>query len=176
VGIVRAAARQEALRIQEGGAQQQEALQEAEQQAAAQQELQEQQHQQQEPRVLVAVETVEDDDSTAAQAAVEDVNARTINPDVEEEDDRFDVQNDFKLYNPARKWTSYELEKATLMDDKVSVGTGARKITWNVRDDIDASNVEAAEFRDVGICNYDFFHSSKQQDEDEWWMEEPKEV
>jgi hypothetical protein len=92
--------------------------------------------------VLVAVETVEDD--ATAQAAVEDVNARTIDPDVKEEDDRLDVQNDFELYNPpddileyegdrhARKWTSYELEKATLMDDQVSVGTGARKITGNV--------------------------------------------
>jgi hypothetical protein len=125
----------------------------------------------------VAVETVEEtiqeaevetvEETIVAQAAVEDVNARTLDPDVvEEEDDRFDVENDFELYDPddiaeyegdrhARKWTSYELAKAALQDDEVSVGAGARKITWKVRGDIKASDVDP-EFPDVGICDFDF--------------------
>ena len=69
------------------------------------------------------VETVlEEEDTpvedTIAQAAVENANARTVDPDVlEEEDDRFDVATDFELYNEddiaeydgdrhAREWTS----------------------------------------------------------------------
>jgi hypothetical protein len=109
---------------------------------------------------------------TIAQVAVEDVNARTVNPDVvEEEEERFDVENDFELYNPediaeyegdrhARKWTSYETAKAALLDDEVEVGTGARKITWKVIDDIKAKDihpsVSESEFPDVGICDFDF--------------------
>ena len=110
-------------------------------------------------------------EETIAQAAVEDVNARTLDPDVvEEEDDRFDVENDFELYNPddiaeyegdrhARKWTSYELAKAALTDDEVVVGAGARKITWKVRGDIKESDLDPlslSEFADVGICDFDF--------------------
>jgi hypothetical protein len=129
---------------------------------------QDDEEEQQEAVPQVVVETVMlDEETTAQQAAVEDANARTVDPDVEEDDDRFDVENDFELYNPediaeydgdrhARKWTSYELEKATLMDDEVSVGTGARKITWRVRDDIKARDVDSAEFDDVGICDFDF--------------------
>jgi hypothetical protein len=88
-------------------------------------------------------------------------------PDVEEQDDRFDVETDFELYNPddiaeyegdrhARKWSRYELEKANVMGNEVSVGTGAKKITWKVRQDIKASDVSIAEFPDVGVCDFDF--------------------
>jgi hypothetical protein len=120
------------------------------------------------PLAETAVETVEE---TAARAAAEDANARTVDPDVlEEQDDRFDVANDFKLYNPddiaeydgdrhARKWTHYELAKAALIDDEVSVGAGARKIIWKVMFDIKASDVDpvsSAEFPDVGVCDFGF--------------------
>jgi hypothetical protein len=51
------------------------------------------------PLAETAVETVEE---TAARAAAEDANARTVDPDVpEEQDDRFDVANDFELVNLA---------------------------------------------------------------------------
>jgi hypothetical protein len=110
-------------------------------------------------------------EAVLAQAAEEDASARTVDPDaIEEQDDRFDVATDFELYNPddieeykgdrhARKWTNYELNKLTLMDEEVSVGTGARKITWKVRVDITASDVDpasVAEFPDVGVCDFDF--------------------
>ena len=46
-----------------------------------------------------AVETVEEE-SVEEQAAAEGANARTVDPDtLEEQDDRFDVANDFDLYN-----------------------------------------------------------------------------
>jgi hypothetical protein len=45
-----------------------------------------------------AVDTVEEE--TIAQAAVEDADARTVDPDVlEKQDDRFNVANDFESYN-----------------------------------------------------------------------------
>jgi hypothetical protein len=60
-----------------------------------------------------------DEETTAQQAAVEDANARSVDPDVEEDDDIAVRENDFELYNPedmrnttvphARKWTSYEI-------------------------------------------------------------------
>jgi hypothetical protein len=91
------------------------------------------------PLAETAVETVEE---TIARAAAEDANARTVDPDVlEEQDDRFvDVANDFELCNPddvaehdgdrhARKWTHHELAKAASIEDEVSVGAGARRIT-----------------------------------------------
>ena len=117
-----------------------------------------------------AVETVEEE-SVEEQAAAEGANARTVDPDtLEEQDDRFDVANDFDLYNlddiaeydgdrHARKWRSYEIHKRALFDDEVSVGTGARRITWKVRLDIKASDVDpvaAAEFPDIGVCDFDF--------------------
>jgi hypothetical protein len=67
----------------------------------------------------------------------EDVNARTADLDVPEvQDDRFD--------------------KEAPMFDKVSIRTDARTITWRARFDIEASDVDAAEFPDVGVCNFDF--------------------
>jgi hypothetical protein len=110
------------------------------------------------------VETVEQE--TVAQApAVEDANARTVDPDVlEEQDDRFDVANPDDIVEcngdqHARKWQWCELKKATLLDEEVSVGTGARQFTWKVRFDIKASDVNpvyCAEFPDVVVCNFDF--------------------
>jgi hypothetical protein len=90
----------------------------------------------QQPGQEAAVPTVETvlKEETIAQTAVEDVHARRVDPDaLEEQDDRFDITTDFDLYNPediaseyegdqhARKWTSYELKKATLIDEEVSV-------------------------------------------------------
>jgi hypothetical protein len=106
--------------------------------------------QQQQAAALPVEKAVEEVEEDAAQAAAaEDANARTVDPDVlEEQDDRFDVANDFELCNPddiaecngdrhARKWQHYELKKAALIDEEVSVGTGARtKITWKVTFDI----------------------------------------
>jgi hypothetical protein len=120
------------------------------------------------PLAETAVETVEE---TTARVAAEDANARTVDPDVpEEQDDRFDVANDFELHNPddiaecdgdrhVRKWTHCALAKAAPIDDEVSVGAGARKITWKVAFDIKASDVDpvsSAEFPDVGVCDFDF--------------------
>jgi hypothetical protein len=117
------------------------------------------------------LETVEE--TMAQAAAVEDADAaRTVDLDVlGEQDERFDVANNFKiLHNPddivernsnqrARKWTRCELKKATLVDGKLSVGTGARKTTWKVRFDIKASDVDSvgiAEFLDICVCDFDF--------------------
>ena len=75
------------------------------------------------------------------------------------------MANDFDLYNlddiaeydgdrHARKWRSYETHKRALFDDEVSVGTGVRKITWKVRLDIKASDVDpvaAAECPDIRV-------------------------
>jgi hypothetical protein len=117
------------------------------------------------PPVETAVEEVEEN---TAQAAAEDANARTVDPDVlEEQDDRFDVANDFELCNPddiaehngdryAKKWQHHQPKKAALIDEELSVGTGLRKITWKVTFDIKASDVDPAEFPDVGVCNFDF--------------------
>jgi hypothetical protein len=104
------------------------------------------------PQALVPpVETVEEE--TVAQAAVEDANARMVDPDVpEEQDDRYNAANDFELHNPddiaehddnrhARKWQWCELKKATLLEEEVSVGAGARKTTWKVQFDITVSDV-----------------------------------
>ena len=129
----------------------------------------------QQAAALRQVETVEETpvEDTIAQAAVEDANARRVDPNVlEAEDDRFDVANDLELYNSddiaeyngdrhARKWTNYELKKGTLIDDEVSVGVGAcaRKITWKVRFNIKKSDVDpvsSEEFPDVDVCDFDF--------------------
>jgi hypothetical protein len=121
------------------------------------------------PVETAAVEEVEENAAQAAAAAAEDANARTVDPDVlEEQDDRLDMANDFELHNPddiaecnsdrhaARKWQHCELKKAALIDEEVSVGTGTRKITWKVTFDIKASDVDPAEFPDVGLCDFDF--------------------
>jgi len=99
--------------------------------------------------------------------------AQAIDPDGDENEElEYDGENNVLLgldnhqegHNEhCHKWNQYILEKATLMGTTVTKGQGVKAITWKVRGDISDDDLPPGineEYREVGICGFDFTANS----------------